>query len=203
VRHFVERDLVALLDQARAFGPGRLCAGAVRLGATSFEVELMDMAGPDVPIRLRFAAQGGRLTARVVDPGPIGAWTDAERATLADALAGWYRRGGVEIALDRASAVFDASRMEVCATTAGLLVTPRHEPGQAVVSALYPLTRADESGRIAPIGGPGPAVPSDRLVFTLADLPWAAWSRVWEEDQKTPGHPLRLDAASDIIPAIT
>jgi hypothetical protein len=200
VRHFAERDLLDLLDQTRAFRGGRLGAEAVRLGVASFEIDLVDREHPGRPIRLRFAEQGGRLTARVADPGPLSSWDEAERATLADALAGWYRRGGVEIALDRAEAVFDLSRVEVRAIAAGLRVTPRHEPGQTAASALYPLSRADETERLSPIEGRGPAVPSDRLVFAVASLPWTTWVRTWDEDRVKPDHPARLDASADILP---
>jgi hypothetical protein len=97
VRHFVDRELVQLLDESREFGDLKVEVGFVQVASNSIRVELLCPQLSELSLVLAFQEQSGCLLASMLRPG----WTvelDADRQqTLWLALAGFYKMAGVDV----------------------------------------------------------------------------------------------------------
>jgi hypothetical protein len=104
LRHFVDRELLALLHQSPEWAKQPLTTGAVNLASNQVRIELCHRDYPHSPLRLAIAEQGGVLTARMEDAGWIHELTPAERNSLSRALAGMYKLAGVSVVREQVQA---------------------------------------------------------------------------------------------------
>jgi hypothetical protein len=96
VRHFVERELLFLLNCSRSWGKGSLSAGRIELGCTMIRVELRCPELGSESAWIGFVYHTGLLTAAVDRPGWMKHLEGEPLRTLQAALAGWYQMAGVD-----------------------------------------------------------------------------------------------------------
>jgi hypothetical protein len=195
VRHFVARDLLALLGGSRAWGP-RVTVGGVVLATNFVRVEL---CRPDLPgdsAHVEFANRAGWLVAGFARAGWVRHLSPAQADALADALAGLYKFAGVDAVREQVEGLLPAGA-EWDLTADGLEV--RAAPGAEVVYDLGGSALTVRSG--AGKGGAGLAgLPAGRVLFGRVPLPWEGWVRAWERDQEGAGHEPRLLPEVRLLP---
>jgi len=100
LRRFVDRDLRLLLAHSHGWQNHALTTGHIELATNRILAELRcEELSPD-SLWLSFAEQNGWLIASVHKRGWLDALRDSQRATLDNALAGFYKMAGVDLARD-------------------------------------------------------------------------------------------------------
>ena len=106
VRHFVEREFLAVLHDSRSWGGRSVAAGTIDMGSNRVRIELRghDPAAPSLWIA--FDEQSGWLVAGVAEAGWLGQLSGDPRRALRAALAGLYKRAGVDLVHEHLAALF-------------------------------------------------------------------------------------------------
>ena len=174
VRHFAERDLVAVLDGSHGWNR-RLFVGVVHAATDEIRVELggapLDVSRTSLApenMEIAFEEQSGQLVAGVLQPGWLAHLGRDERLVLADALAGFYKLAGVALVREQVAAV-----LEPDATWS--IRDERLVVWQDGRVQTYDLD--DKS-----------ALPWDRLRFDRSPVRWSDWVAAWERDQDGKSH---------------
>lgn len=101
VRHFIEREFVALLRGAAAWNGRAVEVADVDAGVKRIVIELSCPELDDHPVSLAWEEYGGRLLARVRDPAWLSRLNAAERQVFANALLGLYKLAGISLVHER------------------------------------------------------------------------------------------------------
>ena len=96
ISHFVERSLMRTLAGSRRWQGLALQLGGVRLGVHSIRITLNCLALGEMPLVIDAEEQAGYVVAGLGQAGWVDRLSDPQRAALADALAGFYKRAGVD-----------------------------------------------------------------------------------------------------------
>jgi hypothetical protein len=97
VRRLVKREFAALLRESRSLGNWSIEPGAIHLATNRIRIELLAGARDFPSLWIDFEERSGILAAGVSRPGWVEQLTETERQTLADAVAGLYKLGGVQL----------------------------------------------------------------------------------------------------------
>ncbi|MGE3820162.1 MAG: hypothetical protein AB7I30_12140, partial [Isosphaeraceae bacterium] len=97
LRRFVERDLIGLLEETRAFGGAGVHLGELRTSANRIRLELRPPsdAESEEGLWIDLEERGGGLIAGVSREGWLLDHETRARQVLDDALAGWFKKCGV------------------------------------------------------------------------------------------------------------
>jgi hypothetical protein len=182
IRTFVDRELVSMLDAAPAFRITDVAVAHVAIGSNRVHVDLAcPSVAPDLA-RIAFEQQSGWTVASIPERGWIDRLSDDQRQILEIALAGFYKRSGVDLvreqlehalAGDHPSPPYDIS-------DEGLVVWP----GQGYqTEAIYDLRAAQPAPvlRGTPWSGELPTLADRHALYRRESLTWSAWTAVWEQ----------------------
>jgi hypothetical protein len=200
VRHFVEREFLALLHGSQCWGAAPVRVGKIHLGSNRIAIELTLAGAADASAWVAFEERAGWLGAAVVNPGWFVRLAARERGALTTALAGLYKMGSVELVREQLEASFEPGTVAFDILEEGLVVWP--STGYEV-QAVYHLRDGEV---LKPCCAPGavatglPTLSAARLLFTRTVIPWARWVEVWEADQAGKAHPERLLAGVNLLP---
>lgn len=98
LRHFIDRELIAPLAASKAWlVSATVAVGHSQLATNQIGIELLCPGLAPGSCRLVFLNRGGRLVARLDGPGWLAAIEPGPRAAFANALAGLYKRAGVDV----------------------------------------------------------------------------------------------------------
>jgi len=202
VRHFFEREFLALLNASTFWREAPLSLGAVELGANRIRAELSCPALAGAPVWLSFEERSGRLLAGVTGPGWLPRLSPEQRGALTTALAGLYQLAGVALVRQQIEALLPPVVSTYDIVDQGLAVW-----SEADEEAIYPLDVEEGTDAVrvsvSAIPEPLPALPVVPLLFERVEVPWDWWVLVWEGDRAGKPHPplpvegLRLLPAAD------
>jgi hypothetical protein len=161
IRHFVDRQLLALLNASRSWGGALVTTGHVALGCQRIKVELRCPQRSDASAWIAFEEQAGWLLAGVPQLGWLTGLSDSPRRALLIALAGWYKLAGVELIREQIEASLGQAAWACDMAGENLTVRTAACRG-AVVDRVLPVTP---------------------LLFENVAIPWRRWVEVWERDQ--------------------
>ncbi len=199
LRHFIERDLIAVFAASHAWGKSNtLKAGEIHLGTNRIRFELCCEAMDQTPVYIDLANRGGRLVAGVAEAGWLGRISDNQRMVFRDALAGFYKLAGVQLVREQIVAALPPG--SDCDYTVDELIV--WLDAQWTRGAAYNLNRPDQPPR--PLGGAlEPALPGNARVFLFAEqrLLWTDWVEQWERDRAGKEHEPPLLAGVRLLPA--
>jgi hypothetical protein len=204
VRHFVERDFLALLQLSRSMGsiplaPGKVVSSVKRL---LVEVRRTDREGPS--LWLAFEEYAGWIVAGVAEPGWASDLAEPERRAMTTALAGLYKMAGVELVREPIEAALGPEAHSYEFREAGLVVWPDPESAAEVLYLLRPVESSTPLVPVAPSGEPEPIVlpPIDVRHLLFADVPvaWQRWVAVWEGDREGHDHPAEFLEGFPLLP---
>jgi hypothetical protein len=179
VGHFVERELLALLEGAPSWSAGDLSVRRVDLGANRVRVTL-DLAPHDDPCVIHFEEQSGRLLASVAEPGFAAALEGSSRVAFENALLGLYRIAGVDLVREQLEALLGGAPYDV--SDEGLVVWPDGHTARAT-EVIYDLDAGPVLQPTVRGGAPSsPPEPLDGRRFLLGYQPllWDDWVAAWE-----------------------
>jgi hypothetical protein len=201
VRHFVERELLQVLQQSRGWGGVPIRAGAIQLGSNRIRIELSCPGLSEEGLWLVFEEHSGWLLAGVARPGRQSALSAEQRQTLANALTGCYKMAGVHLIREQIEACFGPPPAAYDITDEGLVVWPE---GHFDLEAVYPLDDEEVLQPRTPAGTPTtlPALSADRLLFWRVPVRWADWVEVWEQDQAGKTAPREVVAGVRLLPPV-
>ncbi|AGA26542.1 hypothetical protein [Singulisphaera acidiphila] len=96
IRHFIEREFLALLRESRTLGSMEIEVSALALSTNRITFELsLHQENADV-IRIEFVEQSGSLIAEVAEPGWLANLSEVRRQTLTTAIVGLYKLSGID-----------------------------------------------------------------------------------------------------------
>jgi hypothetical protein len=179
IQHFVERELIALLDLARDWCGAPLQIGEIQLASNRISLELVRTDEGDAPLRLEFQERAGWIIVSMVHEGWLTGLTPADRETFWRALVGLFKSAGVDILWQDLIryAGFDSTWYDV--SPDGVLFWPQPHQHAAV------LYRLRNTGVDNPWPVPVRAVvePSllerPQLLFRESPLTWTDWVAMW------------------------
>ena len=184
IETFVERELIGLLRQSKRWRAGDLEVHAIEVGSNRIRVGVAcESVSADIAW-LQFEEQSGSLVASVATTGFIDALPADQHATLEIALAGLYKRAGVDIVREQVESLLGAgTAYDISAE--GLVVWPGEGYATEVVYAL------DGTGSVAGVvrGEPLEKAPAPldlgRLLFARQAIRWTAWVEAFREDRES------------------
>jgi hypothetical protein len=100
-RRFVERDVVALLRESQTPSTAEVSAGSIRLATNRIRLELITPDEERQSLLIDLIEHEGMMIAGVARAGWAADLTRDARGTLADALVGFFKMSGVELAFPR------------------------------------------------------------------------------------------------------
>jgi hypothetical protein len=191
LRHFIEREVVRLLEGSRAWGAARLRVGDVEAGTNRIMVELVcpDL-GADA-LAVGFEEHAGWLLARLARPGWLPRLSARQAEALTAALAGLYKLSGVHLVHEQIVACLGPKETPYAVTDTELILWPGDEcAGEAAYdlrdgAALPPHLTSGKALQ------PLPTLGADQLRFDRVPLTWQHWVETWQQDQagQMPGKP--------------
>lgn len=188
IRHFLERDLIALLNATRALGSPVLSVGSIALSPTSIQAELCSPAHPQEPARLSLRETKGWLVAEMDEPAPrwLAGLSRAERTTFSNALLGLFQYGGSDLSLQQASHLIGVPSSSIAVERDGLEVAlPDHPTSWYTLRIARGLRRGCDNLALA-----------DRLLLARNRIAWPNWVDTWKARD---AFPQRL-ADADVLP---
>lgn len=186
LQKFVEREMVALLLQSRAWRGVRVSAGPVHLATNRVAFEVAHADYPDRAVLIEVRHHHGQLVARLRKTGWLEELGEDQVRVFATCLAALYKRADVDLVREQVLAGLPPPVASLEFTADAVLVRP----------ALHAATVAyrlgtDEGDEHEALRG---------LVFGRQRLPWAMWVECWRRDQEGAGHPGLPGIADALIP---
>jgi hypothetical protein len=168
LRHFFERELILLLNESGRLDGGRPTLGAVRLSTNRITVVIEWPGSDQGDLELWFEELAGWLVVGVHQPGWSAVLDGPQRWALEMALAGLYKKAGVDLVREQVEAVLGAVRWEYSIVAEGIRLDGDTGSQEKVCS----LTEEPAS--------PGQACSPEKLLYRGMPFTWSAWVIGWE-----------------------
>ncbi len=195
LRHFVSRDLLAILDGSHSWRlAGRVQAGEILTGTNRLRIELRCPELGKAGVQLDFEEHGGWLVAAVGQPGWLLQLEPEQARAFTNALAGFYKLAGVDLVREQLAAVLPAGAT-FAVDEDGLTVWPDRE-GKAV----YDLDGSVLQPQPPLVDLPG--LTAAQVLFSANPIYWDDWIEVWEHDRAGKGHPVALVRGQRLLPDV-
>jgi len=181
LRHFVDRELVFLLNQSPRWQPLRLAAGKIDLGTNCIRIELECRELTGANLELAFEIHAGWLVAGIAEPGWLNQLAEAQRQALLTALAGLYKLAGVDLVREQMETVLGTDALSYTIEEDGLRVR-----AGADTEVVYDLRNGPVIQPQTPAGvvcKDRPVVPAEQLLFKRVSVTWPAWVQTWDSAQ--------------------
>ena len=204
VGRFVEREIVALLAQARQWPHGPLEVTGVDLGSNRVRIRL---TCPAIVARggaceIAFEEQSGLVLASVPQPGFLDKLGDRERTVFENALGGFYHFAGVDLVREQIGwAVGRDTPFDV--TDEGLVVWPGAGYRTEVVYRFRTLSRRRHvrpKVRGEPFAVMPQSLDKEKLVFAQQTIRWVDWADAWSLEIEPEREVVRLVYGPSILP---
>jgi hypothetical protein len=181
VRHFVERELVALLNQQTAWRDTPLGAGDVELSVTRLVVELACPALEATAMRISFEQRGGWILAAVERGGWLSKASEDQARQLSAGLLGLYKIAGVEVSKDQIERAFVPPQR----------VALELSPGELT---LWPGRRFEQTPLTFDLKEKAPArqpqLGRQPLMLGGLAIEWERWAGAWDAGNGNPAEQL-------------
>jgi hypothetical protein len=179
VRRFVERELVALLNDTPSWRATPLRLESIGLASKRITLELACSQLSDDKLVVALEEQAGYLVAGLSQRGWVDVLEAARLETFRNALAGLYKLAGVDLTREQLDACFDPRRFDYDVTAEGLRVWPHDHPA---AMATYDLA-AENTLLPRTNGTPTPELPTpaaNQVLFNRVPITWQEWVHAWE-----------------------
>lgn len=178
IRNFVERELIRLLQLCPVWSQLDVTCGHIHAASNSFAVDLDCVQLGPHPVQLLFQEQSGWVAASVPQQGWLASASREQRLSFKNALAGFYRKSGIDLVREQIEQHLTATH-EYDINTEGLAIWPNgmfsHE---LQVDLERPgLLRALPASEAAAAG----FMPVERaaVVFSDSATTWTDWEELW------------------------
>jgi hypothetical protein len=182
IHKFADRELVSMLNEAAAFRVADVAARHVTLGSNRVQIELASPSLSPEPARITFEYQSGWMVAGIPERGWIDQLAEDQRRILEIALAGFYKRAGVDLVREQLERVLagDDELPSYDISEEGLILWPGHGYQTEAIydlRALFPTPRL----RGAPWSSELPSLVGRHALYVREALSWTVWTAVWEQ----------------------
>jgi hypothetical protein len=182
IRTFVDRELVSMLNAAPAFRIVDVAVAHVAIGSNRVHIDLAcPSVAPDAA-RIAIEQQSGWTVASIPEHGWIDRLGDGQRQILEIALAGFYKRSGIDLVREQLEHAIagDGEPPPYDISDEGLVIWPGHGyQTEAVYDLRARLPAAALRG--APWSGELPPLSGAHALYRNEPLRWSAWTAVWEQ----------------------
>jgi hypothetical protein len=202
VRHFVERELLALLNASHLWDTAPVTVGRISLGCQRILIELRCPQRGAASAWIAFREQAGRLLASVPQTGWIAGLSGGPRQALLVALAGWFQMAGAEFigeSLTPSAGPADETHGE---GAQGLIDRPADLRGGTVPSALERPPLPELSGKSAHPLVARPMLPLTPAGPDSVPITWHRWVQIWQQDHAEGPPPASLHQGEPLLALI-
>ena len=200
IKLFVERELLVLLHQSRAWQDKPLKAGKIELATHLIRVELDHCAHPADPVRLAFAEKAGWLTVQIEHAGWLFKLTARQAGALTLALAGWYKLAGVDVVREQVQAGIAGRGLSYVIEPEGLALRRSPLAVEAIVCPIKEEVRIDLFHKNKEPTTLPMIPPVEALIFARVPIRWDAWVDAWLRELHGQA-PHLLPAGLTLVPA--
>ena len=186
LRRFVDRDLLLLLAHSQGWKDRSIETGHVVLATNRVLFELRSRESSAGSLWLAFTEHAGWLVAQVHRRGWLDELQAAQRTSLDNALAGFYKMAGVDLVREQVDRHLDSREVGYTIDERGLQVWPVRLPQDVTRVAFRDWPPAPPQ----PLPAMLPAVSlsrPERLVFARSPVSWQRWVTIWDHDQSHVG----------------
>lgn len=201
VRHFIERELLALLGDSQRMRSAPLEVADVTLSTNRIDVVLVNRNDPDEPAGLTFAEQSGWLVAGFHEPGWVRRLTRDELTVLAAALAGLYQLGAVDLVREHLERSLGTPPRPYDIGETGLVVWPTRSYEAEVHYSLYERPTSTPRPRAAARAAGLDLLPVSALMFREHPIAWQRWRDFWVEETSAAECPPPLLRDVPVLPS--
>jgi hypothetical protein len=188
LRRFMDRELIALLNESRGLEGLRFSVGEIHLATNLVRIELT--AQGRGCLGLVFGEEAGWITARATDLGQLGRLSDRQRETLRAALAGLYKLAGIDVVHEQLQPALGVRPAQYDLHEHSIVVwqDPLYRES---IRFLIPRTSGDDGEM--PFGEypPWPNRDGNSAIFSRCPIVWDDWLATWERDQSSSRLPVR------------
>jgi hypothetical protein len=182
IEKFADRELVSMLNESVSFRLADVEVAHIAIGSNRVQIELVCPSVSADPARISFEYQSGWTVASLPERGWIDRLDEPQRRILEIALAGFYKRAGVDLVREQLEQVLagDGTPPPYDISDDGLIVWPgRGYQTEALydLRALYPTPKL----RGAPWTGELPTLAGHHALYFREPLSWQIWTNVWEQ----------------------
>lgn len=175
VRRYVQRELIALLEEIRGWQATPLEIQTVRLASNRVRVALACPPLGSTPLEIAFEVESGWLLASVVQPGWLEQIPPPARLVLANVLAGLYQTAGADLVRQQIEALLPFPGTVYRMYERGLVVSPSPACHDEIH---YTLDDSQAAGSTS--GGnaglfPLPALTRSDLLLSSVPISWPRW----------------------------
>jgi hypothetical protein len=178
-QHFVERELIHLLEAADITDAGELEADGILATANTIQWSLASTRYPDDPLRITFAEQSGYLVAGIDQAGWLDLMGTQRRQACGNAIAGFYALSGVDIIREHLASALHRRYHSYDIADTGLVVWPEADFDAEIT---YPFsdtrTLVPRPARLAE-RYQLPRLETDDLFFVRTPIRWTDWVDIW------------------------
>lgn len=194
LRHFVEREIVGLLDRAKRWSGGHVVIGEIAMASNRVRIGLTCPSAGDAITEITFEEQSGLLLGSVSRAGFLERLDDEQRIVFENALAGLYKVAGVDLVRERASICLGGAPYDIA--DEGLLVWPG---GTWAAEVTYDLRGHGVLRPIREVGEPRskdkPTLDAHDLLYRAVPILWTDWVAAWKPDST-----VRLISGPSLLP---
>jgi hypothetical protein len=200
VARFVDRQLVSMLNDVRAFRASDVAVHDVEIGSNRIGVALACPSLGKDHATIRFEHQSGWLVASLAEPGWAARLDGDQRTILETALAGFYKLSAVDLVreqLEHALAGGATTAPPYDVADHGLVVWSRQG---FEIEAIYDLrsTKLAPRGRSGPYEGSLPVLRGKHVILRKEPLYWAVWTSRWRQIERGDS-PARIVVGPDLL----
>ena len=182
IEKFVDRELVSMLNESISFRVADVSVEHIAVGSNRVQIDLACSSVSPDRARIAFEYQSGWTVASVPERGWIDRLDEHQRRILEIALAGFYKRSGVDLVREQLEHVLagDGTPPPYDISDDGLVVWPgRGYQTEAIydLRALYPTAKL----RGEPWSGELPGLAGHHALYFREPLSWQVWTNVWEQ----------------------
>lgn len=183
VRHFVERELLALLRESRSCRDLPLRVGGVQLATNSLHIDLVVNRGDERTPRLVFEEQSGWIIAHIAETDALAQLSREQRQVLENALAGFYALSGVQLIRERVEQLLPP-HTDYGFEGPFLILRPDRGSAQEIRIELRPAHPAEPPPESSPVPSALERLRLEQIVFSEHPLSWTQWVADWEQEQR-------------------
>jgi hypothetical protein len=195
IRHFVEREMLFLLETSKHWGGLKLLIGEVKPATNRVRIELRCPDLDETGLWLAFEERSGWLEVAVQKPGWLSRLNRGQLAAFQTALAGLYKLAGAHLVreqVERCLPSGTAYRID----PRGLVLC---HGGDFSKEEVHSLVSTPEVPEVSANGKE--VIPLDRLLYDRSPLTWDDWVSAWEGDRDGKAPDLSLLHQVCVIPA--
>lgn len=204
VAHFVDRQLVSMLNEVPSFHATDVALAHVEIGSNRIQISIACPSIDEAIAKIRFELQSGFIVANLPERGWTAALRDEQRHIFEIALAGFYKLSAVDIVREQ---VEQALRLEADDVSPpydiadeGLVVWPGTGFETEIVYDLRdPKLASLVRGK--PYDGIVIDLAGRHALFGREPLYWSVWSTTWQQIARAE-QPMKIIAGPPLLPEL-